>query len=211
MMSEELNLETCSEQELYSTIDALGAFLWRMNHDLADGRIEGSKGIDDDLVKMKEMQKKAVLQTARFGVTKPVYEDDGPTPEYMKWYRWWDKYFKKTLTDEQWRDFSRRLKDKEDVSMYRPAGEFKDLCKGDFTTGAKVFQKEPFDVGLVVEPFISSDSDDTVAVYFMTSKTLAYPKVTSLTLDNDFAYTMCREELARARKTIKELQSKTSA
>ena len=41
-------LDKGSEIFLWFYIENMGGFLWRMNHDLADGRIESTPGIEKD-------------------------------------------------------------------------------------------------------------------------------------------------------------------
>ena len=43
-------LDAGSEIFLWLAIEELGGFLWRMNHDLADGRIDSTPGIEKDLI-----------------------------------------------------------------------------------------------------------------------------------------------------------------
>lgn len=113
----------CDEINLYFLIDHAGGFIWRMNHDMADDRIprEHHAGIDSDVMKAREQQQRAVEQCSRFGF-EPL-KDGQPTDEYWSWFRMWDGW-KKSLTDEDWREFnaalSRGLTDSE-VEAYRCA------------------------------------------------------------------------------------------
>lgn len=85
-------LETGCEQLLYFVIDGLGGFIWRMEHDLGDGRIESTPGIEKDLLKMRETQQLAVSQLSRVGVEGALDENGRTTDIYWNWYRTWKSY-----------------------------------------------------------------------------------------------------------------------
>lgn len=122
-------IETCSERDLYFTIDFFGGFIWRMNHDMADGRIplEDHPAIDKDVSRCRERSCIAVKQCSRFGVDPAVDKDNRPTDDYWKWYRWWDGW-KKGLSAEEWDVFdtanSRGLTEEEE-RLYQPAGDWR--------------------------------------------------------------------------------------
>ena len=96
------------EVGLYFIINAIGAFTWRMNHDLAHARIESTPTIERNLVWMGERGALAVDQTVRFGVASPARDPETgqANPEYWKWYRFWDAW-KKGMTDREWSHFSK--------------------------------------------------------------------------------------------------------
>jgi hypothetical protein len=124
--SEELELLT--EQEIYFAINTLGGFIWRMNHDMADGRIESTDGIMKDLDMAQYNIEYFVVLSSKFGtktkVAKTVNEHVHQTKEYWTWYRWWDDYFQKELTTSEWKEYMKLLKDKKDVSCYRPSTDW---------------------------------------------------------------------------------------
>ena len=99
------SVEQMNEVELYFVIDYCGGFIWRMNHDMADGRIPMSEhaAIDADIEKMRVQQLDAVRQLPRVGVAMPLDAENRPTPEYWTWYRTWDAW-KKGMTEERWRE-----------------------------------------------------------------------------------------------------------
>ncbi len=128
-MSEQAVITETPEIMVYFEIDACGSFIWRMNHDMAHGRIESKqhKAIDEDVERVREQQKKAVLQCKRFGV-EPNDAEGNPTPDYWKWYRWWDAW-KKGLSDEEWRKVDVAVSRKEgpteeELLSYRPEGSW---------------------------------------------------------------------------------------
>lgn len=125
-------IKNCSELELFLTIDALGMFVWRMNHDLADGRIGDTEkerqSITKDIRTMQERLEKTVPHCERFGVRFELVEKPneilGGTyktacDEYWQWYRHWDEW-KKALTDDQWNEFQRLKNQKGDFSHLLP-------------------------------------------------------------------------------------------
>ena len=76
--------ERCSEAELYFIIDECGAFIWRMNHDLADGRIEDHDGkIAMDMMKQGMINKKTALMRIEPNkldeLLHPVFDGDAIT------------------------------------------------------------------------------------------------------------------------------------
>ena len=62
--------ETCTEVELYFQIDAIGAFIWRMRHDMSHGRIpeKDCEAVLEDVKKMSESQQILVEYVKRFDV-----------------------------------------------------------------------------------------------------------------------------------------------
>lgn len=116
------------ERDLFSLIDGIGYFIWRMNHDAAHGRFEMTEGIEEDLKEAQYAIEYAVLNTRRFGVEIPDVEENGHverTDSYDKWFRWWNDYFKYKLTDDEWNEYQRASENKEDLSKYRPEGDWK--------------------------------------------------------------------------------------
>ena len=110
-------IKNCSEVDLYLTIDGLGYFVWRMNHDLADGRIcdndKQRAEVDKDIQKVQKQLEETVPYCSRFGVDYELIEKENPITgrnvqvacdDYWKWYRHWDEW-KKSLSDEQWDEF----------------------------------------------------------------------------------------------------------
>ncbi len=97
--------------------------LWRINHDLADGRIEDPDGvIAKGLEQQQEMIEYAVDQTVRFGVD-PDPRSTG-NPSYWLWFRWWDKWAK-NLSDSEFVTFDEAMIKEQDLSAYRPKGDWK--------------------------------------------------------------------------------------
>lgn len=127
-MSDVVGLETLDEISLYFVINECGGFIWRMNHDMADGRIpiEHHDAIEKDIKNVRRTQMDAVALLPKFGVAQPTQgENKTPTEEYWKWFRWWDGYIK-GLSEEAWKDLNRKITAKEDYSNYRPQGDWKE-------------------------------------------------------------------------------------
>jgi len=117
-------INSLSEIDLYFAIDAMGAFLWRMNHDMADGRIE-----EFDLTEDQYRMEYLVYQTRKFGVELADAEIDKhvtATPSYWAWFKFYDNHFKNELSDEEWKDFCKKKEAGEDISEYLPTGNWKD-------------------------------------------------------------------------------------
>ena len=133
MFKEELLVEAIEsgpEIMTYMLIDNIGAFTWRMNHDMADGRIpkKDHAAIDEDIKQAVKEQQRLVRSLTRFGVKTPLDENDRPTEEYWKWYRWWSEWHKSTLTNEQWDELNAVLgmeMTEEQIQKYRPEGDWR--------------------------------------------------------------------------------------
>ena len=77
-----------AEHEYWEAIEGLGGFIWRMNHDLAHGRIEDLKGkIDQDITEAQEISKKLVKEVCeKFGVVLEKSEVVSDKIYYWDWY-----------------------------------------------------------------------------------------------------------------------------
>ena len=127
-------IDTMREIEIYFTINEIGGFIWRMNHDMADVRIPEDQwpAIDRDIKKMSEIQQHAISILPKFGVTPPFRDPENklaflrkPSAQYWAWFRWWDGYIK-GLSEEEWEILSQKIDKDEDISSYRPSGAWQD-------------------------------------------------------------------------------------
>ncbi len=117
-------VENCPEIKLYLIIDAAGYLRWRLNHDMCDGRIPEADwpGCDEAIKEAFERQVIALGQLSRFGIKALGEDGKTPTDEYWQWFRKWDAYVKRTLSEEEWQELERKLQSGEDISMYKPQG-----------------------------------------------------------------------------------------
>ena len=118
-------ISQCTEQELYHIINMIGGMIWRANHDAADGRITGNF----DLSKEQYAIEYCVMQTTRFGVEIPEPKEGEHverTASYNAWFKWWNEYFQHTLRQEDFDAYNKKASAGEDVSKYRPAGDWRD-------------------------------------------------------------------------------------
>ncbi len=118
------------EIRLYFVIDELGAFLWRIRHDMADGRIatNDTAGINRSLDEAREQQRQTIEQCVRFSVETPTDSDGLASEDYWRWYRWWDNW-KQGLSDDEWNVLDVVLSQEggltdEDIQKYRPSGSW---------------------------------------------------------------------------------------
>jgi hypothetical protein len=116
-----------SEVDTYFLIDECGAFMWRMNHDMAHGRIpqESHKAIDEDIVAVRELQQFTVDNLQRFGVD-PESAKDRKNGDYWKWYGFWDKW-KKGLSNEEWNALFELMTTKQSYEKFLPKENWKDF------------------------------------------------------------------------------------
>jgi hypothetical protein len=114
------------EIDTYFFIDECGAFMWRMNHDMAHNRIpqEEHKTIDDEIAKIRILQKFAVDNLTRFGVN-PETVNDRKNGDYWKWYHFWDDW-KKGLSDKDWNEVNHLMLNNEPFDKFLPEGNWKD-------------------------------------------------------------------------------------
>ena len=118
-------IDSLDEIGLYFIINECGGFVWRMQHDMAHGRIpdDHHAAIDVDIVRIRGLQQYAVSKLDKLGFV-PTVEDGRPTEDYWKWFRWWDSYIK-GLSNEEWNVLDNKIKKEEDISAYRPKGDWK--------------------------------------------------------------------------------------
>ncbi len=93
----ELEKRPETELEYWATIEQLGGFIWRMNHDLADGRITDPDGaIDHDINQAHELTQQLLKEIEdKFGVIPPdlknkqAGEKSAPPGKihYWDWYK----------------------------------------------------------------------------------------------------------------------------
>jgi len=121
-------IEGAEESMLYFFINHAGGVSFYVRHDSADGRpwapsISESMKVEED---MFQIQRHCIEQLKVRGIiTEPVGDDNFPTKEYWKWFRWWHSYVE-GLSYEEWRVFETALNAHVDVSKWRPEGDWRD-------------------------------------------------------------------------------------
>jgi len=115
-----------NEVNTYFLIDECGAFIWRMNHEMAHGRIpqENHAAIQGDINNVGEVQKFAADNLTRFNVD-PETVNDRKNGEYWKWYRFWDDW-KKGLSNEDWNAVNQLMINNKSIDEYLPKGTWRD-------------------------------------------------------------------------------------
>jgi hypothetical protein len=101
-----------TEIEYWSAIEALGGFIWRMNHDLADGRIKDSTGgIDRDITEARKVSAQLVEELwEKFGVVAPKncpqltleQRMAGQVPPRTSFWKSCRRIMERTLTTVSW-------------------------------------------------------------------------------------------------------------
>jgi hypothetical protein len=129
------------EIELYAAIDTYGGLVWRLRHDASRDFARGNlpepsyRAMMDAAAENEEAVTAAVKQTVRFGVAQPFVDKERPvelggglittgSEDYWKWFRWWKGYVE-SINDEQAAAIKKALTANEDVSMYRPEGDWR--------------------------------------------------------------------------------------
>jgi hypothetical protein len=115
-----------NEVDTYFLIDECGEFMWRMNHEMAHGRIpqESHADIQENIDNVREIQVFAVNNLQRFGVD-PESAKDIKNGDYWKWYNFWN-IWKKGLSDEEWDAVNLLISKKESYEKYLPKNTWKD-------------------------------------------------------------------------------------
>lgn len=114
---------------VFMKIESIGAFTWRMEHDMADGRIPEQEhaAIDKDVQRLRGEALELARGLTAYGLVEPL-RDDKPTAEYWAWYSWW-KAWLNSHSDDEWRriepliifDMPEHLQQR-----LRPAGSWRD-------------------------------------------------------------------------------------
>jgi hypothetical protein len=122
---EKTDLLKLNEYDSYFFIDECGAFIWRMNHDMAHGRIpqESHRAIDEDIVKVRVLQKFVADNLIKFGVDPESVTDRKGS--YWKWYTFWDSW-KKGLSNEDWDAMKLLMTDDKPIDQYLPKGTWQE-------------------------------------------------------------------------------------
>ena len=117
-------IDKASEEILYFIINDLGGLIWRINHDVSDGRIDEYPNMLEDLKNMRETQNYCVSLLTKFGVD-PKSVNDRENGSYWKWFHFWDNW-KNNLTNEQWEQLDNKISKEEDYSEFLPTNKWND-------------------------------------------------------------------------------------
>ena len=109
------------ELELWVIIEQVG----NQRRELEQQAKAGKDNLQEKLDECKDWQRKAIEQLTRFGVEHP-YKDGTKkaSEEYWKWCRWWRDYLD-GIPDEEAAEIQRRLSEQQDVSEFRPEGDWR--------------------------------------------------------------------------------------
>jgi len=88
-------------------IDECSSFIWKMNHDLSDGKIEESAipTITEDVQQIANLQKFAVDNLDRFGVDVSKLNEENGSDDLKNWHTHWNTW-RSELSDEEWKKVS---------------------------------------------------------------------------------------------------------
>lgn len=118
-------VKNCTEQDLYFNIHSLDEVILFLKHKMLD---VGNEENEELIAKLQYEFEYCVMQTKRFGVEieePKEAEHVKATASYWAWYLWWNEYFQRTLTPEQWEEYQNKRKNGEDVTQYRPKGDWR--------------------------------------------------------------------------------------
>jgi hypothetical protein len=111
-------IEDYSEIELFLFINSHGNLINEVRKKEAP---EGSSEIDS----IRDALNYAIFSTGKYGFL--PYDSEGkPADPFYRWFKWWSSYIG-SMPDETWNDLNKKIKDKEDISTYRPEGNWLDI------------------------------------------------------------------------------------
>ena len=128
------SVQEMNEVELYFYIEACGAYIWRMNHEMSHGRIpqEQHPGIDKGIQEVREKQLTAVRELPRIGLEQPLDSSGIATSAYWTWYRKWN-YWHHNMSVDAWKivdqTLSTGLTDEQVVKYRQEADELQEAMK----------------------------------------------------------------------------------
>ena len=115
------HISELGELDLWVLIEQVG----HQRRDLEQRMKAGEKDLREELDEYKEWQRKAMEQLTRYGVEHPYKEGTKKaSEEYWRWYRWWKAYLD-GMPGKEAKELQRRLSEQQDVSEYRPEGDWR--------------------------------------------------------------------------------------
>lgn len=110
---------------IYFFIESLGDFLWTMKRAVQKFDAKPEDLSEDCQNAYHDQQQLVELIKTRPGLNFANHD------EYMLWYRWWNHWHKRELTEEQWRELNNLIKwdgtqTEEQFAAWRPTGNWKE-------------------------------------------------------------------------------------
>ena len=122
------SLDRMREEDIFANIEDFGGYIWRLNHDAADGRIELTEKENESLERVQYALEYLVYYTRKFGVTFSREPEAGKhierSEDYNAWYGHWNKFFN-SLSIEKMDEYRRRRLNNEDLSDLLPKTNWK--------------------------------------------------------------------------------------
>lgn len=112
-------ITTCTEQELFFYINCFKGIIERFRDECIEYALPYQYAIEY-----------CVINTSRFGVEIEMPKEGEHvevTDSYKAWFKWWNNYFKKTLTREEFEEYQDKVYKGEDISKFRPEGDWHDI------------------------------------------------------------------------------------
>lgn len=100
---EQADILKMDEVMTFFLIDECSSFIWKMNHDLNDGRIDETAMpiVMEDIQQIAYLQKFAVDNLERFGLDVKSLNEENEPGDLRKWYKHWSTW-RSELSDEEW-------------------------------------------------------------------------------------------------------------
>ena len=102
---EQSDILQLDEVMTFFLIDECSAMIWRISHDLADGKITETPQVKEDLEQIANLQKFSVKNLGRFGLNDENIGETGDSGDLKKWHAHWHAW-RAELSDEQWKKVS---------------------------------------------------------------------------------------------------------
>jgi hypothetical protein len=84
---------------------------------------------ENEIAKIKDILSYAIFKSGVYGFT-PYDDKDNPTDPFYRWFKWWGDYLE-SLTDEEWDSLNKSIIEGEDLSAFKPKGNWIDVIVAD--------------------------------------------------------------------------------
>jgi hypothetical protein len=129
------DIDKFSEIHCYFLINGIGGFISTTNRNMSHPErfpghytLEQRLALDKEIYGLRIKMAYVVLQLPRFGVEDPTNGEESnyePSDNYWRWFNWWHQYAQTDLTEGEYRILEEKINNGDDVSEYRPSGDWR--------------------------------------------------------------------------------------
>lgn len=125
-------IDEVAEIDIWKKIDNLGGIIWRINHEVADGRLTLSQQQKQNLLEYQYALEYLVYYTRKFGVEFTQEPQKGlhveHSSDYLAWFRFWHNHFN-SMSREEYNAFVDKKQNGEDISGFLPSTTWKEALQ----------------------------------------------------------------------------------